>query len=201
MGNGGHGPLPAGGDPNSPYWCPAEVDSTLQAGDAWFFVQGAPLTSLRALVQSYHESLGRNANWVLGLSPGPDGLLAPTHHALCARLGDWLRACFGKPAAAGAMAAGHARLDLLLPPSPDGVLLNRVRLREDQSRGQRVRSYNLTATLAGPAGATVALAGGWSIGAGKVDLFEAVRATSLQLVTDVAPTALHLEAFFCLDPE
>jgi alpha-L-fucosidase len=142
MGNGGHGPLPEGGDPNSPYWCPAEVDSTLQAQDSWFYVQAAPLNSLRALVQSYHESVGRNSNWVLGLSPGPDGRLAPAHHELCAQLGSWLRACFDKPAAAGAMAAGHSRLEVVLP--EDGVLLNRIRLREDQSRGQRVRAYNLS---------------------------------------------------------
>ena len=58
-----------------------------------------------------------------------------------------LRACFDKLAAAGAMAAGHSRLDAVLP--EDGVLLNRIRLREDQSRGQRVRAYNLSATLVG----------------------------------------------------
>jgi hypothetical protein len=118
---------------------------------------------------------------------------------LCAQLGSWLRACFDKPAAAGAMAAGHSRLEVVLP--EDGVLLNRIRLREDQSRGQRVRAYNLSATLVGPAGVTVALAGGSSIGAGKIDVFGSVHATALQLVTDAAPTALPLEALFCTDPE
>lgn len=103
-----------------------------------------------------------------------------------------LRACFDKLAAAGAMAAGHSRLEVVLP--EDGVLLNRIRLREDQSRGQRVRAYNLSATLVGPAG-------GSSIGAGKINVFGSVHATALQLVTDAAPTALHLEAFFCTDPE
>ena len=71
MGNGGHGPLPQGGDPDAPDWCPAEVDSTLQANDAWFWLPPAlnPLNSLAALVESYHASRGRNSNWLLGLSP------------------------------------------------------------------------------------------------------------------------------------
>jgi alpha-L-fucosidase len=115
MGNAGHGPLPPGGDPNDPNWCPAEVDSTLQANDAWFFQPPEinPLNSLAALVASYHQSLGRNSNWLLGLSPAPNGTLAPQHVALTAQLGAWLAACYGAaPLASGAMAVGATTLSV-----------------------------------------------------------------------------------------
>lgn len=204
MGNGGHGPLPQGGDPDAPDWCPAEVDSTLQANDAWFWLPPAlnPLNSLAALVESYHASRGRNSNWLLGLSPAPNGTLAPQHVALAEQLGAWLRGCYGAaPAAAGAMAPGATAL--VVPVAGAGgaghAIVDRVRLREDQTQGQIVRAYNISATLVG--GGSLLVASGSSVGAGKIDLFaEAVDATRLTLTTDAAPRGLKLEAFWCIDP-
>lgn len=194
MGNGGHGPLPQGGDPDAPDWCPAEVDSTLQANDAWFWLPPAlnPLNSLAALVESYHASRGRNSNWLLGLSPAPNGTLAPQHVALAEQLGAWLRGCYGAaPAAAGAMAPGATAL--VVPVAGAGgaghAIVDRVRLREDQTQGQIVRAYNISATLVG--GGSLLVASGSSVGAGKIDRFaQAVDATSLLLVTDAAPLGL-----------
>jgi hypothetical protein len=137
---------PQGGDPDSPNWCPAEVDSTLQANDAWFWQPPAvnPLNSLASLVASYHASLGHNSNWLLGLSPAPNGTLAPQHAALAGRLGGWLRACYdATPVAKGAMTPG-ARTVTITSSSP-GARVNRVRLREDQTDGQLVREYQVTA--------------------------------------------------------
>ena len=199
MGNGGHGPLPHGGDPDSPDWCPAEVDSTLQGGEVWWWHPPAGLNSLPALVETFHASRGRNSNWVLGLSPAPNGTIAPTHAAMLAQLGTWLRGCYGAaPAAAGAMAAGATTLTVA-PAGGGAARVDRVRLREDQAQGQRVRAYNVTAALAG--GGSVLVANGTSVGAGKIDRFaQAVQATSLTLVTDDAPLGLTLEAFYCEDP-
>ncbi len=49
-----------GGDPDSPYWCPAEVDTTLQNADQWFYNPGVGLRSLEVLKGVYHTSVGRN---------------------------------------------------------------------------------------------------------------------------------------------
>ena len=203
MGNGGHGPLPEGGDPDDPSWCPAEVDSTLQANDSWFFQSPDlnPLNSLAALVASYHASLGRNANWLLGLSPAPNGTLAPQHAALAAQLGAWLSACYGAPPlASGAMAPGATQLTVVVPGGGHVRGANRARLREDQTDGQLVRSYNLSAALVGGGG--VLVASGTSVGSGKIDLVHlAVDATGFTLVTDAAPRGLTLEVFRCEDPQ
>jgi hypothetical protein len=43
-----------GGDPDDPNWCPAEVDSTLQSGDTWFYVEGLgihPLSDLQVRIR------------------------------------------------------------------------------------------------------------------------------------------------------
>ena len=202
MGNAGHGPLPEGGDPDAPDYCPAEVDSTLQANDAWFWQPPAvnPLNSIAGLVASYHASLGRNSNWLLGISPAPNGTVAPQHAALLAQLGAFLRGCYGSaPAAAGAMAAGATQLTVA-PAGGGSARVNRLRLREDQTDGQLVRAYNVTAALAG--GGSIVVAHGTSVGAGKIDIFEqAVEAASLTLVTDAAPRGLQLDVFFCEDPQ
>jgi hypothetical protein len=200
MGNAGHGPIPKGGDPDSPLWCPAEVDSTLQGGEVWWWHPPAGLNSLAALVDTYHASRGRNSNWVLGLSPAPNGTLAPTHVALLEQLGAWLGACYGAaPAASGAMAASATQLTVA-PAGGGSARVNRVRLREDQTDGQIVRNYNVTATLVG--GTSVLVANGTSVGAGKIDVFaQAVEVTSVTLVTDSAPRGLVLELFECDEPQ
>jgi alpha-L-fucosidase len=178
------------------------VDSTLQANDAWFWQPPAvnPLNSIAGLVASYHASLGRNSNWLLGISPAPNGTVAPQHAALLAQLGAFLRGCYGSaPAAAGAMAAGATQLTVA-PAGGGSARVNRLRLREDQTDGQLVRAYNVTAALAG--GGSIVVAHGTSVGAGKFDIFaQAVEAASLSLVTDVAPRGLQLDVFFCEDPQ
>lgn len=35
----------------------------LQANDNWFYIPDYPLNTLSSLIQVYHDSLGRNANW------------------------------------------------------------------------------------------------------------------------------------------
>jgi hypothetical protein len=46
------------GDPNSPYFVPAEVDTTLQESDDWFFNPSVAVRSLPELITVYHGSVG-----------------------------------------------------------------------------------------------------------------------------------------------
>ena len=178
-----------GGDPDAADFCPAEVDATLQSGDTWFYVEGLSTHPLGDLQQFYIKSLGRNSNLLLDIAPPPNSSVVPAHLGGYQALGDWVRGCFGAPVAAARMAPGATSLELALPA---GASVNGVRLREDQSRGQLVRAYNVSA-----AGAQAPLAVGSSVGSGKVDVFAAVAATSLRLEVDAAPTGLLLEALSC----
>ena len=49
-----------GGDADSLDWCPAEVDTTLQNADQWFYNPSVGLRSLKVLKDVYHASVGRN---------------------------------------------------------------------------------------------------------------------------------------------
>jgi hypothetical protein len=97
------------------------------------------------------------------------------------------------------MAPGATQLSVAVP-GGGSARANRARLREDQTDGQLVRAYNLTAALAG--GGSVLVASGTSVGAGKIDLWAMeVVATGFTLVTDAAPRGLTLEVFSCADPQ
>jgi alpha-L-fucosidase len=193
MGAPAHGPLPPGGDPDSPFFCPAEVDSTLQADDAWFWVENAALNPLPALRASYHASLGRNANWLLGLSPNRDGLLPAEHVAAAGALGAWVRGCYGAPLAVGSAAPGATSVTVPLG-AAGGAVVDRVRLVEGLARGQVVRRYNVSAAVAG---AKRRYSNGTSVGAGKIDVLSGAVAGVTEVVVDVdtAPTALRVEVF------
>lgn len=140
-----------GGAPDDADWCAAEVDSTLQLGDTWFYVAGLGLHPLSDLQASYHASLGRNSNWLLDIAPPPSGTVAPAHAALYSEFGAWLRGCYGAvPVARGSFAPGARALSIALPA---GARFDRVRLTEDVTGGQFVRAYTVESTGPPRAGA------------------------------------------------
>ncbi len=183
-----------GGDPNDPDWCPAEVDSTLQLFDTWFYVKGCPLHPLKDLVDSYHFSLGRNSNWLLDIAPPPNSTVAPSHAQSYMEFGAWLRDCYGgTPVAHGRMAPSQTSLTVALS---GGASFNRVRLVEDISQGQLVHAYSVSST--GAVGGGMAVSAGTSIGAGKIDVLAApVTAVNVTLTVDAPPLGLTMELFFC----
>jgi alpha-L-fucosidase len=187
---------PDGGDPTSPQWCPAEIDSTMQQNDQWFFIPGYPVHPLSDLVASYHASIGHNGNWILDIAPPPNSTVAPTHMAQYSNLGSWIRTCYGKPLAAGSMAAGGTVVTVTLPTA---TMVNRVRLQEDQSKGQLIRTYTVEGQN-GAGGAWFPLSSGTAVGATKIDVFATVTLTAFRVTTNTAPTGLGVAAFACLDP-
>lgn len=189
-------PCPAGGDPASSDFCPAECDGTLQAGDEWFYIENWPLRPLAELQGVYNGCLGHNANLLLDIAPPPNSTVVAAHAAGYAALGGWIRGCYGAPVASAVLPAGATVLDLVL----SGGAADRVRMVEDQRLGQIVRSYTVTVETAGRPGHVTVVASGTSIGAGKIDLFGArITAARLRLTVDAAPTGLLFEAFSCTE--
>ena len=150
---------------NPPLYYPSGTDYTLQSGDTWFWeppkgdaAHPAP-TSLRnmdELIYTYHSTVGHNTNLELDFAIDRDGLVAPAHAALYARLGDWIRGCYGPgnilasgttnggSGDDGAAALGvdgdkaDASVTVELSSSQE---FDRVMLQEDQTQGQRVRGW------------------------------------------------------------
>lgn len=132
-----------GGDPASPYFAPAECDTTLQVGDRWFWGQGQALRPLAEMIDVYHQTVGRNCLLELDLAPDRAGLVPARHAARYKALGDFIRACYDHPVAAE-LAADTASVSLSFD-RPTAI--DRIVLMEDQTNGQVIRSYEVYAKV------------------------------------------------------
>jgi alpha-L-fucosidase len=151
------------GSPTSGFWFPAETDFTVLQGDSWFFdpsKEVRPPAELRAM---YEASVGHNTNALIGLGVPPNGTMAGTAQAAAlAGLGQYVAACYGAPIVSASDV--NATTVTLSPSAP--VVVGRVVVQEDQSLGQLVRGFTVTARLAD--GSSALLDSGPSIGNKKI---------------------------------
>ena len=187
----------SGSPPNTTnaIWYPSGVDVTLQTGDRWFYMPGVALHPLADLVQFYHSSVGMNGHLEIDFAISRTGEVDPLHAAAYAGFGNWIRSCYGDASrvASGFLTPGLTSFVLPLGASP--VTVDRVRMREDQTKGQLIFSYTVEAQVGG---AWQAFSSGVSIGASRIDLAAAVSATALRFSVTAGwgtPTGLELSAF------
>jgi alpha-L-fucosidase len=149
------------------------------------------------LQATYLASLGHNSNWLLDIAPPPNSTVVPSHMAGYVALGSWVSSCFGSPIASAPLPRGQLSLTLPLPGGSSGSAVDRVRLREDQSAGQLIRSYTVDIQRAA-GGPFSPFSEGTSVGSGKVDVVATpVTAVALRVTVDSAPTGLVVDAFMC----
>jgi alpha-L-fucosidase len=184
-----------GGDPESPYFCPAECDTTLQVDDRWFFGIDHPLRSIEEMIEVYHQTVGHNCLLELDLTPDRSGLIPANYAARYKQLGDFISSCYSKPVAAKTTHAsddkGVYTLTFDYPTSID-----RIVLMEDQTNGQVIRSYQVHAKIvdAQDANGTLAVpsslvSNGTSIGHKKIDIFnKAITVTEVMVNTTYVDT-------------
>lgn len=161
------------GDPNGADWYPAETDFTLQNGDQWFFNANAGVRSPSSLRTMYEVSTGSNTALIIDFAPYPNGSIPDAQVAAATTLGDFIRGCYGKPVAS-TTGSGVRNFTLSLGA---GASVDRVVVAEDQSQGQLVRAFSITGTS--PAGATVSVATGSSVG----NKFTAILPNDVTLTT------------------
>ncbi len=92
---------------------------------------------------------------IIDFAPYPNGSLPDAQVAAAHTLGDFIRGCYGKPAAATS-GNGARTYTLSLPPN---TTVDRVVVAEDQTRGQLVRTFVITGVS--PSGTTLTLASGY----------------------------------------
>lgn len=175
-----------GGDPESPYFAPAECDTTLQTDDRWFWGQDQPLRSIEEMIDVYHSTVGRNCQLELDVAPDRSGLVPARHAARYKQLGDFISSCYGGSleATGAATDGGGYSLEFEHPTSID-----RIVLMEDQTDGQVIRSYEVYARIVDALEANGTLAVPWtlvsngtSIGHKRIDLFnEAITVTDIMI--------------------
>ena len=186
------------GSANGTVWMPAEADFTLQRFDQWFYARHAGVHSPKELRRMYETSAGSNTGLIIDIAPFPNGSVPSAQRAAATTLGKFVRGCYGQPPLASA--SGSSSTITVKPSS--AATIDRVMIREDQSKGERVRSFSLTAALADGSRAPLCTArGGKSVGNMFICvLHKSMRVTSITLeITEAAdvPHISQLALFSC----
>jgi alpha-L-fucosidase len=149
------------------WWHPAETNNPILYG--WFWEAKKPVRSAEDLVNIYYQSVGRNSNWILNLSPDTRGLIPDNQLAPLRLMAQVVKETFAKDLAAGGVlasdnanpqhkpafardgnldtwweaAAGQTTATLTLK-LPQPVTFDVVSLQEAVNhRGQRVESFSV----------------------------------------------------------
>ena len=181
------------GSPDSADWFPAETDFTVLAGDTWFYDPSVPVRPPAQLRSMYEASVGHNSQALIGLGIPPNGTMAGTQQAASlAALGAYVAGCYGTPVAS---TSGRGFVFRILPSAP--ISIDRASMAEDQSTGQLVRSWTLSATLEN--GETVLLDAGASIGNKRISVFAQevgpVVLVTLNITAAAAASTPNIAAF------
>ena len=162
------------GQADGKLWSPGMVDTVLR-NHHWFWRPNTENTieSLDRLVKFYYQSVGRNSNLMLGLTPDPSGLLSKPDFARCEEFGKEIARRFDKPIARTEGAGAEVTLAL-----PKPARIDHVSIMEQIAHGERVREYVVEA-LGG--GTWKPLCKGTSVGHKRIEQFGGVEVAKVRL--------------------
>jgi alpha-L-fucosidase len=137
------------GDPDGKYYMPAMSDAPLRGARGrheWFWEpqdEGA-IQSVNHLIRMYMGSVGHNSTLILGLTPGPEGLLpqadADTLRAFRARLDRMF---------SNSVARTSGRGKTMVMDIPKGRSFDLIDIAESLEGGQRIRRFSVEARQGG----------------------------------------------------
>ena len=136
----------------------------------------------------YHDSVGANGHLEIDFAIDRTGGVDPKHAAAYAGFGGWIRSCYGSPVGTGALALGATTVEVTLAKATS---IDRVRMEEDQTKGQLIISYRVEAKVGG---SWVPFSSGVTIGAKRIDVAaKAVVTTALRFsVTERSVKMINL---------
>ena len=130
------------GDPGGSHYMPAMSDAPLRGhgGHDWFWEPNREhiIYPLNKLVEKYYNSVGHNTTLILGVTPGPDGLMPEPDVLRLKEFGDEIKRRFSNPIASASGIGDKIILDL-----PQKQKVNQVVVMEDIAKGERVRKFRL----------------------------------------------------------
>jgi len=176
-------------------WRPAEADTPLRT-DHWFWHPNdeKSLKTLAQLMETYHKTVGRGAQLMLGLAPDERGLLPDSDVARLREFGDEIRRIYGNPSD-GPDETWSADAPLEIE-STEPVTFDRAVMMERLSAGQRVLAY---AVEAWDGQHWKQLSAGTSIGHKKIDIFPRTQSSRVRLRIIDAAAAPHMRRFRLYD--
>ena len=158
---------PGSGDPNGDTFCPAESDTTLQAGHRWFARKNFPIRDLDDLKKVYLKTVGQNTNLLLNVAANSDGVIFETSVQRYKEFGEWIDSCFSNKSI---VAQNSGKGYVLKVQSSQPVTFESVVIQEDQTNGQSVKNFTVQVVQNGrfdeemADNAPVVIASGSSIG-------------------------------------
>lgn len=158
-------------------WRPAEADTPLRT-DHWFWHPNdeKSLKTLAQLMETYHKTVGRGAQLMIGLAPDQRGLLPESDVARLKEFGDEIRRIYGQ--GGGGPEESWASTAPLEIESAKPMVFDRVVLMERLAAGQRVQRY---AVEAWDGRHWKALSTGTTIGHKKIDIFPRTTSRRVRL--------------------
>ena len=141
---------------------------------------------LDSLMNIYEKSVGRNATLIMGLTPDPSGLLPDGDVKRLSEWGNAIDQTWGRPIA---KTAGNKNKLYLRLPSANNV--KGYRLKEDITKGERIRSYRIEAKVGNR---WQVIAEGQSVGHQRLETIAPVSTQELRLtVTQSVDTPAIVE--------
>ena len=112
----------------------------------------------------YYKSVGHNSTLIMGITPGPDGLIPEPDVISMKEWGDEIRKQFGNPVAQTNGRGNRIKLDLEKP-----SLISRIVIQEDIVKGERVRDFVVEGFFDGR---WMQIADGFCIGHKRIQILE-----------------------------
>ena len=178
-------------------WRPAEADTPLRT-DHWFWHPNdeKTLKPLAELLETYHKTVGRGAQLMLGLAPDKRGLLPESDVARLKEFGAAIRRIYGE-GVDGPEESWSSTAPLEIA-TPQPMAFDRAVIMERLTGGQRVERYAIEAW---DAGRWRTLAAGATIGHKKIDIFPRTTARRVRLRIIEAWAAPQIRRFRVCDGE
>ena len=158
-----------------PFWLhyqPAETDVSIRDGWFWRDDAGQAVRSADDVFDIWERAVGGNSILLLNVPPGRNGRISPRDSTVLAQVGRRIRTTYGTPVISGSsyVISGKAGQS----PSP----INRILLREDISKGERIESFAVDIRNDG---AWTEIARGTNIGYCRIVRFPQVNASRVRV--------------------
>ena len=119
-----------------------------QGQSIWWWSPAQTFKSLRELQIEYDNSVGHNANLLLGVTPDFTGRLPAAHVARYTEFGDWIRGCYGQHNILAEkqgvkVQPSRANSVSIVLPLPSASSFDRLWIMEDISQGQKIAEFTL----------------------------------------------------------
>lgn len=163
-----------------PRFLPVECDFTMRHR-TWFDCEDNEETvkSVDELMGIYELSVGRGANFLIGIGPDVQGSLPAADTARLLAFGDAVRSQYGTPLPGFGAVSGEGSAWCI--EADESALVNRLVISEDLSEGEAVRAFRIYGEPMTAPGRRICLYKGDTIGHKAICLFPAMRTRRLVL--------------------